>query len=101
MPTSEQEIPRLGIKAMSKTNHGRNFVATRFALGQRSHHAYYKRVREVSLDGTMLIACGDIFRENAKGIRRSRAGAKHYVHSRRRRRDRDFLIKEDFASEHE
>lgn len=77
--------------SVSKTNHHRGFVAKRFTLGQRSHHAHYKGVKEFTLDGHILMACGDIFTENAKGIRRSRAGAKKFVHSRRRRADRDYL----------
>lgn len=81
---------------MSKTNHARNFVAYRFTLGQRSHHAYYKGVKEKTIEGDILSACVDIFSENAKGIRRSRAGAKKFVHSRRRRIDRDFINKQDF-----
>ncbi len=83
---------------MSRTNYSRGFVAKRFTLGQRSHHAYYKGVKERTLGGDMISACGTIFSENAKGIRRSRAGAKKFVHSRRRRADRDYLNQMDMAN---
>ncbi len=81
---------------MTKTNHARGFKDIKFTMGQRSCHAHYKVVKAEALDGELLIACGDIFSENAKGIRRSRAGAKKFVHSRRRRRDRDFLNQRSF-----
>lgn len=76
---------------MTKTNHARGFKDIKFTLGQRSHHPLYNSVKAKALDGDMIIACGDIFSENSKGIRRSRAGAKKFVHSRRRRKDRDFF----------
>jgi L-ribulose-5-phosphate 3-epimerase UlaE len=81
---------------MTKTNHARGFKDIKFTMGQRSHHAYYKCVKEETLSGDIIIACGTTFSENAKGIRRSRAGAKKFVHSRRRRADRDFLNAGDF-----
>lgn len=76
-----------------KTNHRRNFKDKKFHIGQRKPSYLICAVGQTCLDGTRVGAsatngdatCG------SRGVRRDKAGAKKFVHSRRRRRDRDYL----------
>lgn len=70
-----------------KTNHRRGFVEDNY------HPKYMKGYSSVAMDGSVISAwhtggdacCGK------RGHRRDRAGAKKFVHSRTRRKDRDII----------
>jgi hypothetical protein len=78
---------------MSKTNHARGFVDYRFNLGQRTSRYFTGSFKQTTIEGDTVVATSTVCSENSTGVRRDRAGAKKFVHSRRRRADRDFLKK--------
>lgn len=73
---------------MSKTNYRRNFVATRFVLGQRKSGYWLFSNGRATMDGDIVGAGSTATKESSRGIQRDRAGAKKFVHSRARFRDR-------------
>lgn len=73
---------------MSKTNHRRGFVANRFWMGQRtSAFGIFSNSRK-TMTGERVCSGSTVAKESSRGIQRDRAGAKKFVHSRARFRDR-------------
>lgn len=70
---------------MSKTNHRRGDQDNKFNLGRRTGgvSTFYGRGK-TPLSDVNVAAGATVFSENAKGIRRDRAGAKKFVQSRTR-----------------
>lgn len=76
---------------MSHTNHRRQHTKTRYNLGQQKGGTQTFGGYSADISGARHSACSTVFGESSKLIRRDRAGAKKFVHSRRRRADRDLL----------
>lgn len=73
---------------MSKVNHNRGFRANRFWLGQRRGPRYIVFGNgRATMEGEMVQAGSTASSESSRGVQRSRAGAKKFVHSRVRLRD--------------
>lgn len=79
-----------------KTNHQRNFKETmRNNAGSRSWHYNTICLKRTALDGSVVVAsanAGD-HTSGKHGIAKDRKGAKKFVHSRIRRKDREELKK--------
>lgn len=74
---------------MSKTNHQRGDKDNRFWLGQKRGPSYhiFSNSRK-TMDGEWIGAGSTCTSESSRGVQRARAGAKKFVHSRTRFRDR-------------
>jgi hypothetical protein len=70
-----------------KTNHQRGFVARRFTY--RGYYTFWGKAEP--LDGSIINAWATVASGRHQYVRRDRAGAKKFLHSRRRRHDRDTI----------
>jgi hypothetical protein len=73
-----------------KTNHQRNFVQKPVPPRRRVWHISRRDRQTDSAAGACI---GNDFTDGHRGEARAKRGAKHYVHSRLRARQKDFLIK--------
>ena len=71
-----------------KTNHRRGDKDKGFNLGQRTSGYYIFGNSRKTMDGDVVGAGSTMSAESSRGIQRARAGAKKFVHSRARFRDR-------------
>lgn len=78
---------------MSKTNHRRGFVDTRFNDGQRTSGFVTFSGGRIALDGTDVAASSGVASGNSRSIARDKAGAKKFIASRGRFHDRMGLQK--------
>lgn len=84
---------------MSKTNHRKGNVKKRYVLGQSDGRYRVFSNGRTSMDGTHVGAGSTASSEASRSIQRQRAGAKKFVQSRTRFRDRmscDRIVREGY-----
>lgn len=76
-----------------KTNHRRGYKAPNFKNGMRSSGYVTFQGHRDTIDGHRINAFSTVAMGNSESVRRDRAGAKKFIHSRARTRDKDYCSK--------